>query len=200
MNVTYGADGYAVRATNYEHAIFAGAKKSERAPSVDTVRSAADRSVYGGSVCDQRHFSDRELAHAAELREQAASGALTPAQAHRFIEAIRAMYGYSGGSGGNEYAALDLPDERPPETRRTPARAGSAPAAGREAEAARQTKPERQADAERLQKPYQAKLQQQQSVRELKERYGESVRLNAIDARRAADAALAALARSEGDE
>lgn len=118
MNVTYGADGYAVRATNYEHVISAGAKKSERAPSVDTARSAADRSGYGGSVCDQRHFSDRELAHAAELREQAASGALTPAQAHRFIEAIRAMYGYSGGSGGNEYAALDLPDERPPETRR----------------------------------------------------------------------------------
>lgn len=71
---------------------------------------------------------------------------------------------------------------------------------GREAEAARQTKPERQADAERLQESYQAKLQQQQSVRELQERYGESVRLNAIDARRTPDAALAALARSEDDE
>ncbi len=105
-NITYDEQGYAVSATNYSSRIYAGTEKSIRAPSVDAVLAGAERDSLGGSVYDRQHFSDRELAHAAELREQAASGQLSAEEADRCIEDIREMYGYSGGASGTEYLAL----------------------------------------------------------------------------------------------
>lgn len=110
MNVTYNEDGYAVKAVSYGHKVFANTEKSIAAPNIDTVLGGADRGGYGGSVYDQRHFSDKELAAAAELRDQLAKGEVNQRTADYFIEEIRARYGYNGGgANGNEYAALTFP-------------------------------------------------------------------------------------------
>jgi len=109
MNVTYDELGYAVSAVNYGHKIFAGTKDSVRAPSIEAALSGGERNTFAGSVYDRQHFSDRELAHAAELKQQVAEGKLREEQANAYLDEIRALYGYSGGRSGNEYVMLDLP-------------------------------------------------------------------------------------------
>ena len=121
MNITYDEDGYAVSAQNYNHKHFANTEKSIAAPNIDTVLSTADRGSYGGSVYDQQHFSDKELAGAANLRDQLSRGAIDRRTADFFIEEIRAKYGYSGGgANGTGYAALTFPKpEEESESRQT---------------------------------------------------------------------------------
>lgn len=108
MNITYDDQGYARRATNYNHELFSGTDRSVAAPSSDTVKSTADRGDYGGSSYDQGHFSDSELRQAAELRAMAASGKIPWSEAHGYAERVRGKYGYSGGSDGGGYIRSGL--------------------------------------------------------------------------------------------
>lgn len=103
MNITYDDQGFAKRASNYNHKLFSGTDRSVAAPSSDTVKSTADRGGYGGSSYDQSHFSDSELMQAAELRAMATSGKIPWSEAHDYVERVRGKYGYSGGSDGGGY-------------------------------------------------------------------------------------------------
>lgn len=107
-NITYDENGYATKATNYNHDHFAGTDKSVAAKSSDSVKSSSDRSSYGGSSYDQDYFSDSELQQAAELRDLASSGQITWAEAHDYVERVRGKYGYSGGTDGSKYIKSDL--------------------------------------------------------------------------------------------
>ena len=106
MNVTYDENGYAVKASNYNHDLYTGTDKGVKAKSESSVTSSSDRSSYGGSQYDQYFFSDNELATAADLRNQAQSGQATWDAVHDYVESIRKQYGYSGGADGSEYNAL----------------------------------------------------------------------------------------------
>ena len=107
-NITYDENGYATKATNYNHDHFKGTDKSVAAKSSDSVKSSSDRSSYGGSSYDQDYFSDSELQQAAELRDLASSGKITWAEAHDYVERVRGKYGYSGGTDGSKYIKSDL--------------------------------------------------------------------------------------------
>lgn len=125
MNVTYDENGYAVKAVNCGHKTFAETSKSIFAPSKEAVLAAAERTGYDGPDEDRTHFSDREFARAVELRRKVASGEMSAGDANDQLEEIRRMYGYTFGAGGNSYAKILLPEERPEEV----ARAGLKPAA-----------------------------------------------------------------------
>lgn len=107
-NITYDEDGYARKATNYNHDLFKGTDRGVAARSSDTVKRSSDRGGYGGSSYDQDYFSDSELQQAAELRELASSGKITWAEAHDYTERVRNKYGYSGGDDGSKYLKSDL--------------------------------------------------------------------------------------------
>ena len=155
MNVTYDELGYAVSATNYGHKIFAGTEKGVRAPSKEAVLASAERGGDTLTAEDRTHFSDRELAHAADLQQQAADGKLSQQKANEYINEIRKMYGYTGGSGGEAYAKLEYPatqDELP----ETVARGASVQAAASQ-----------ESETDRLQSSYQEQLKQQQQRQSL---------------------------------
>jgi len=107
MNVTYDADGYAVSATNYNHAVNAGTDRGVRAPSIDvydgTVDRAAYQKQYALSDSDVRHMSDRQLEGLADTRGLMDAGAVGTAEGHDVFEGVRAQYGYSGGADGSGY-------------------------------------------------------------------------------------------------
>ena len=115
MNLTYNSQGFVESMTNYGHSLFAGTEKSVRAPSAEAVLAAGDRGSYGGSSYDKARFTDRELAAADELRQQAADGALAKWESDYWIDEIRRRYGYTGGESGNEYIAVTFPTEGEPE-------------------------------------------------------------------------------------
>lgn len=157
MNVTYDDLGYAVRAVNYGSELFAGTAKSVRAPSKEAALAGADRGGYGVTAEDRAHFSDRELAYAADLQRQVASGALTQRKANESLNEIRAMYGYTGGSGGEAYTKLTYPETRQEaDARQTVARQNFTQAAA-----------PRENEIERLQSGYQEQLRQQQQRQSL---------------------------------
>lgn len=107
-NITYDENGYATKATNYKSDHFAGTEKSKAAQSADSVKGSSDRGSYGGSSYDQNYFTDAELKSAAELRDMAASGKISWAEAHDYVERVRGKYGYSGGQDGSKFIASDL--------------------------------------------------------------------------------------------
>lgn len=107
-NITYDENGYATKATNYKSDHFAGTEKSKAAQSADSVKRSSDRGSYGGSSYDQNYFTDAELKSAAELRDMAASGKISWAEAHDYVERVRGKYGYSGGQDGSKFIASDL--------------------------------------------------------------------------------------------
>lgn len=154
MNVTYDEQGYVTKMVNYQDELFSGTAKSVRAPSMEAALADAGRSAYGGSAYDQQHFTDEELAHAADLRAQVANGQLEERLANYYINEIRRVYGYSGGSSGNEYASLfpgseaDESVASPWTVRKTYARADSAPTAQKVRESF-QEQLERQREQER---------------------------------------------------
>lgn len=115
MNVTYDEKGYAVKAVNYGHWLFAGTSKGIVAPSKEAVLAGDGRTGYDGPDEDRTHFSDREFARAMELRRQVAEGTLSEREANDQLEEIRRLYGYSFGSSGGQYAEITLPEERPEE-------------------------------------------------------------------------------------
>ena len=172
MNITYDENGYAVKAVNCGHKLFAATERSVRAPSKDAALAGAQRASYGGSAADQAHFSDKELASAAEIRRQVAEGTMSQTTGDYLIEDIRKRYGYSGGASGNEYVALDLP-AYPLEGKPSVAAAAAQPAtvsaqsvqsapspgtAARSASSAEQS----------MQNTYQAELRQQQQQQTLR--------------------------------
>ena len=67
---------------------------------------ARRREDYGGSVFDQQHFSDEELARAAAIRAAAERGETDWASAHAYVEGIRKGYGYSGDRRGDQFRPL----------------------------------------------------------------------------------------------
>ena len=107
-NITYDENGYATEATNYKSDHFAGTEKSKAAQSADSVKGSSDRGSYGGSSYDQNYLTDAELKSAAELRDMAASGKISWAEAHDYVERVRGKYGYSGGQDGSKFIASDL--------------------------------------------------------------------------------------------
>ena len=115
MNVTYDEKGYAVKAVNYNHHLFAETRKSICAPSKEAVLAGDSRTGYDGPEEDRTHFSDSQFARAVELRRQVAEGKLSDREANAQIEEMRRLYGYSFGASGTQYAAIVLPEERPEE-------------------------------------------------------------------------------------
>lgn len=107
MNVTYDEDGYAVQATNFKHKLFTGTKEGVRAPSIEAVLGGAERSKYTGTAEDLAHFSNYDLEHVEQWRQQVAAGEITSQQAYAYLEQLRSTYGYSCGPNNNEFVQLE---------------------------------------------------------------------------------------------
>ena len=98
-SITYDDNGYATKAVNNDGRVAAA--------SVDAVTGGGgNRESYGGSVYDQQHFSDSELASAAEIRAAAEAGQTSWDDAHSYVESLRAKYGYSGDTDGSKYIPI----------------------------------------------------------------------------------------------
>ena len=162
MNVTYNEDGYAVTAVNYRHQLYAQTSRSICAPSKEAALAGDSRTGYDGPDEDRTHFSDREFAQAVELRRRVAEGKLSEKEANEQLEEIRRMYGYSFGAGGNQYAAIELPKERPEEA--ITAQGASVTAQGA---SVRNAAPPRETDSEteQLRESWQTQLREQQQRR-----------------------------------
>lgn len=107
MNVTYDEDGYAIKATNFRHKVFAGTQQGVRAPSIEAVLGGEERSKYTGTAEDLAHFSNHDLERVEGWRQQVVDGEITARQAYAYLEMLREQYGYSGGAGGNEFIKLE---------------------------------------------------------------------------------------------
>ena len=151
MNITYDELGYAVKAVNYGSKVFEGTVRSVRAPSKEAVLADAGRAADTGLTQDLEYFSDRELAHASDLRQQVAEGTLSENKANEYLNEIRKMYGYSGGSSGHEYTRLSYPEQREQPVVAAEERAQSIQSSG----------------AEQLRDSYQEQLKQQQQIQSL---------------------------------
>ncbi len=58
---------------------------------------------YAGSIFDDIYLTAEERQQIADVRADAAAGKISWDDAHRFAEAIRKKYGYSGGEDGSQY-------------------------------------------------------------------------------------------------
>lgn len=65
-----------------------------------------DRASYGGSVYDQKYFTDDELREAAQVRTAAERGETDWASANNYVNGMREKYGYTGGKDGSQYLAV----------------------------------------------------------------------------------------------
>lgn len=167
MNVTYDEDGYAVKAVNYGHQLFADTSKSIRAASKEAVLAAGSRSGYDGPDEDRTHFSDYEFARAVELRRQVTAGRLSAAEANDELEEIRRTYGYSFGASGNLYATITLPEERPEEVAQ--ARASSVMAQAASVQSAAPLPQGARSETERLRESCQTQLEEEQQHRTMRD-------------------------------
>ena len=161
MNVTYDENGYAVTAVNYRHRLYAETSRSICAPSKEAALAGDSRTGYDGPDEDRTHFTDREFARAVELRRQVAAGKLSDKEANAQIEEIRRTYGYSFGTSGSRYAAIELTE--------WPEKDVTAQAASVTAQAAsvQSAEPPRETDSEteQLRESWQTQLREQQQSR-----------------------------------
>lgn len=192
MNVTYDADGYAVKAVNYGHRLYVQTSKSIRAPSMEAALAGDSRTGYDGPDEDRTHFSDREFARAVELRRQVSEGRLSAKEANDQLEEIRRMYGYSFGASGDRYAEIELPEEQPEEVAKAQAKLVTAQAAPAQSAAPPR---ETASETEQLRESYQTQLREQQQRRTV---YSELEGLRVKDMIRA-DALLALMDEEEDD-
>lgn len=200
MNVTYDENGYAVKAVNYGHQLFADTSKSIRAASKEAVLAAGSRTGYDGPDEDRVHFSDREFARAVEMRRQVAAGTLSATDANEQLEEIRHMYGYSFGASGNHYAAIVLPAERPEEVAK--AQKGSVTAQAASVKSDAPPREDELSGAEQIRVSFQAQLLEQQQSRTIysdleEQRVKELIRADGNE--RVSDALLALMGEEEDE-
>lgn len=199
MNVTYDEKGYAVKASNYRHELFANTSRSIRAASKEAVLAGDSRAGYDGPDEDRRHFSDHEFARAVELRRQVAAGELSEREANARLEEIRRMYGYSFGVSGNHYAAVTFSGERQEEAVKAEAASVTAQAASVQSDAPPQDAP---GGVEQFRESYQARLLEQQQRQTIHSEL-EELRLESmlrVDAKEKTSDVLLALMDEDEDE